>query len=99
MSSQPTASSPANMPDPRGDKSLIVVLSLALVLVFFAAAIPAPIPAAWDEVALRIQLQNQAQPASPTKLSHHEIQGTANFPAQQHAARVLQPTLNHYDTC
>src|SRR5258706_16380456 len=113
MSSQPTATSndsttavelhSANYNDspaatePRGAKSLMVVLSLALVLVFFAAAIPAPIRAAWDEFALRIQLQNEAQPASPTKLSDHEIQEIANLPAQQQAERLLERAVNHYD--
>src|SRR5258708_13988159 len=97
MSSQPTVSSPANIADARGAKSLMVVLSLALVLVFFAAAIPAPIRAAWDEFALRIQLQNEAQPASPTKLSDHEIQEIANLPAQQQAERLLERAVNHYD--
>ena len=96
MSSQPTASSPINTPDPRGAKSLMVVLSFALVLVFFAAAIPAPIRAAWDEFALRIQLQNEAQPASPSKLSDHEIQEIANLPAQQQAERLLERAVNHY---
>src|SRR5258706_11891922 len=97
MTRQPPASSPANMPDPRGAKSLMVVLSLALVLVFVAAAIPAPIRAAWDEFALRIQLQNEAQPASPTKLSDHEIEELANLPAQQQAERLLERAVNHYD--
>jgi HEAT repeat protein len=97
MSSKPTASSLASTPDPRGAKSLMVVLSFALVLVFFAAAIPAPIRAAWDEFALRIQLQNEAQPTSPAKLSDHEIQEIANLPAQQQAERLLERAVNHYD--
>src|ERR1700719_642743 len=97
MSSQPTASSPINTPDPGVATSLVVVLSFALVLVFFAAAIPAPIRAAWDEFALRIQLQNEAQPASPAKLSDHEIQEIANLPIQQQAERLLERAINHYD--
>src|SRR3984893_14631550 len=97
MSSQPTASSPASTPDPRGAKSLLVVLSLALVLVFFAAAIPAPIRAAWDEFALRIQLQNEAQSASPAKLSDHEIEEISNLAPQQQAERLLERAVNHYD--
>src|SRR6266436_2553018 len=97
MSSQPTASSPANMPDPRGARSLLVVLSFLLALVFFAAAIPAPIRAAWDEFALRIQLQNEPQSASPAKLSDHEIEEIANLPAQQQAERLLERAVNHYD--
>ena len=97
MRSQSTATSPASTPDPRGAKSLMIVLSFALVLVFFAAAIPAPIRAAWDEFALRIQLQNEAQPASPAKLSDHEIEEIANLPPQQQAERLLERAVNHYD--
>jgi hypothetical protein len=97
MSSQPTATSPLNATEPRGAKSLLVVLSFLLVLVFFAAAIPAPIRAAWDEFALRIQLQNELQSASPAKLSDHEIEELANLPAQQQAERLLERAVNHYD--
>jgi len=97
MSSQPTASSPSSTTDPRGAKSLLVVASLAMVLVFFAAAVPAPIRAAWDEFALRIQLQSEPQSASPAKLSDHEIEEIANLPAQQQAERLLERAVNHYD--
>jgi hypothetical protein len=83
---------------PRGAKSLMVVLTLAPVLVFFAAAIPAPIRAAWDELSLRMQLpQSDPQPASPSKLSDHEIEELANLPAQQQAERLLERAINHYD--
>src|SRR5260221_2241987 len=83
---------------PRGAKSLMVVLTLAPVLVFFAAAIPAPIRAAWDELSLRMQLpQSDPQPASPSKLSDHEIEELANLPAQQQAERLLERAVNHYD--
>jgi HEAT repeat protein len=85
--------------EPRGARSLMVVLSLALVLIFFAAAIPAPIRAAWDEFSLRMQLQQQSEPqaASPSKLSDHEIEELANLPAQQQAERLLERAVNHYD--
>jgi len=57
-----------------------------VVLIFVAAAIPAPIRAAWDEFSLRMQLQqSQPQSASPSKLSDHEIEEIANLPAQQQA--------------
>ncbi len=83
---------------PRGAKSLMVVLTLAPVLVFFAAAIPAPIRAAWDELSLRMQRpQSDPQPASPSKLSDHEIEELANLPAQQQAERLLERAVNHYD--
>jgi hypothetical protein len=84
--------------EPRGAKSLMVVLSLAMVLIFVAAAIPAPIRAAWDEFSIRMQLQqNQPQSASPSKLSDHEIEEIANLPAQQQAERMLERAINHYD--
>ncbi len=84
--------------EPRGAKSLVVVLSLAMVLIFVAAAIPAPIRAAWDEFSLRMQLQqSQPQSASPSKLSDHEIEEIANLPAQQQAERLLERAINHYD--
>jgi len=110
MSRQPTANllpdhSPAIVSrdsaatvEPRGAKSLVVVLSLAMVLIFIAAAIPAPIRAAWDEFSLRMQLQqSQPQSASPSKLSDHEVEEIANLPAQQQAERLLERAVNHYD--
>ena len=110
MNRQPTANllpdhSPASVSqdsattvEPRGAKSLMVVLSLAMVLIFVAAAIPAPIRAAWDEFSLRMQLQqSQPQSASPSKLSDHEIEEVANLPAQQQAERLLERAINHYD--
>ncbi len=97
MTSQPPTSSPVNTTDPRGAKSLMAIFSLALVLVFFAAAIPAPIRAAWCEFALKMQLQSEAQSASPAKLSDHDIEEIANLPAQQQAERLLERAINHYD--
>lgn len=97
MSSQTTDRSPANTREPRGAKSLMIVLSLAMALFFFAAAIPAPIRAAWSEFALRMQLQNEAQSASPAKLSDHEIEEIAGLPAQQQAERLLERAINHND--
>ena len=110
MNRQPTANllpdhTPAMAPqdsaatvEPRGAKSLMAVLSLAMVLIFVAAAIPAPIRAAWDEFSLRMQLQqSQPQSASPSKLSDHEIEEIANLPAQQQAERLLERAVNHYD--
>src|SRR6267378_394869 len=97
MNSQPTDRSPACTLEPRGAKSLMIVLSLAIALIFFAAAIPAPIRAAWDEFTLRIQLQSEPQSASPAKLSDHEIEEIANLPAQLQAERLLERGVNHYD--
>jgi HEAT repeat protein len=74
------------------------VVSVASVMVLFAAAIPAPIRAAWDEFALRLQLQqSEPQSASPAKLSDHEIEEIAALPIQQQAERLLERAINHYD--
>ena len=105
MSSQPTANLPSNTSepseasDPHGAKSLMIVFSVVLVLVFFAAAMPAPIRAAWDEFSIRLQLQRQSeqQSVSPAKLSDHEIEEIANLAPQQQAERLLERALNHYD--
>jgi len=78
-------------------KRLMFVLSVAAVMVLFAAAIPAPIRAAWDEFALRIQLKSESQSASPAKLSDHEVEEIAALPAQQQAERLLERAINHYD--
>src|SRR3984893_13768642 len=81
---------------PRGAKRLMFVLSVATVMVLVAAAAPAPIRAAWDEFALRIQLQqSEPQSASPAKLSDHEIEEIAALPAQQQAERLLERAVNH----
>jgi HEAT repeat protein len=83
---------------PRGAKRLMFVFSVASVVVLFTAAIPAPIRAAWDEFALRMQLQqSEPQSASPAKLSDHEIEEIAAMPAQQQAERLLERAVNHYD--
>src|SRR5258708_6505831 len=97
MSSQPPANSPSNATEPRGAKSLLVVLSFLLVLVFFAAATPAPIRAVGDVPAPHTQKKNEPQSASPAKLSDHEIEEIANLPAQQQAERLLERAVNHYD--
>ncbi len=70
--------------EPRGAKSLMAVLSLALVLIFFAAAIPAPIRAAWDEFSLRMQLQQQSEPhsASPSKTRDQSLRWSARVDRQ-----------------
>jgi hypothetical protein len=79
-------------------RHLLAVLGFAVViLLFFAAAIPAPIKAAWDQFTLVMQLKSAPQPASPAKLSDHEIDEIASMPAQDQAERLLERTINHYD--
>jgi hypothetical protein len=99
MSSQPNDNSPAAAPASACGKAarLMVALSLATVLMFVAALIPAPIRAAWDEFSLRIQLQSEPQSASPAKLSDHEVEEIGNLAAQLQAERLLERGVNHYD--
>jgi len=100
MNSQEPAISRDEIPaaTPRGAKRLMFVISVAAVMMLFAAAIPAPIRAAWDEFALRMQLQQSEPPsASLAKLSDHEIEEIAALPAQQQAERLLERAINHYD--
>ena len=93
-----TSQDSATAVEPRGAKSLMAVLSVSMLLIFVAAAIPAPIRAAWDEFSFRLQLpQSEPQSASPSKLSDHEIEEIANLPAQQQAERLLERAVNHYD--
>src|SRR5260370_38718056 len=78
-------------------KRLMFVLSVAAVMVLFAAAIPAPMRAAWDEFALRIHLKSESQSASPAKLSDHEIEEIAALRAQQQPERLPETATNHDD--
>ena len=77
-------------------KRLIGILGSLTFLIFFAAAIPQPIKAAWDEFTLSMQLK-EPQPASPAKLSDHEIEEIAQLPPQDQAERLLERAINHYD--
>jgi HEAT repeat protein len=76
---------------------IVAFLGLVTLMVFFAAAIPAPIRAAWDQFALVMQLKNDAVSASPAKLSDHEIEEIATMAPQDQAERLLERAINHYD--
>ena len=78
-------------------KRLAVILAVLTFSIFFAAAMPAPIRAAWDQFSLAWQLQNEPVPASPAKLSDHEIEEIAEMPPQDQAERLLERAINHYD--
>lgn len=102
MSLTPSPQSPASQSrkprvSERTAKRLFAVLSVAILFVFLAAAIPAPIRAAWDEFSLRMQLQNEPVSASPAKLSDHEIEEINQMPPQGQAERLLERAINHYD--
>jgi hypothetical protein len=91
----------ATAPVSAAAKRLAAALCLLTFVIFIAAAIPAPIRAAWDEFSLRMQLQSHPQSgpqsAYPTKLSDHEIEEIAGFAPQQQAERLLERAINHYD--
>lgn len=78
-------------------KRIVGILGFVTLMVFFAAAMPAPIRAAWDQFALTMQLQNDPAPASPAQLSDHEIEEIAAMPPQDQAERLLERAINHYD--
>ena len=82
-------------------KRAAAALCVVTAAVFLAAAIPAPIRAAWDEFSFRMQLQSGAssttQSSSPSKLSDHEIDEIAEMAPQQKAERLLERAVNHYD--
>jgi HEAT repeats len=92
--SHPATEAPGEFPAaPRA----AILLGIAVLLVFLAAAMPAPIKAAWDQFELRMQLQSDPLPASPATLSDQEIEEIAVMPPQQQAQRLLERTINHGD--
>lgn len=93
--------SPDIVPIPAAARRVAAAMCVVTLAVFIAAAIPAPIRAAWDEFSFRIQLQShpQSEPqfASLAKLSDHEIEEIAEMAPQQKAERLLERTINRYD--
>ena len=78
-------------------KRVAAVVALATFSIFFAAAMPAPIRGAWAQFALAWQLRDEPVPASPAKLSDHEIEEIAEMAPQDQAERLLERAINHYD--
>ena len=78
-------------------KRVAVIFAVITFSIFFAAAMPAPIRAAWDQFALSWQLKNEALPVSAAKLSDSEIQEIANMAPQDQAERLLERAITHYD--
>ena len=75
----------------------LVALVIMFALMLFAAANPAPIKAAWAEFERIIQLKSAPLPASPSKLSGHEIEGLSAMPPQQQAQLLMERAINHYE--
>ena len=85
---------PAN---PGLGKRFFVVLAIGFIFLLLAAANPAPIKAAWAEFERIIQLKSDPLPASPAKLSGHEIEGLSSMAPQQRAELLMERAINHYE--
>jgi hypothetical protein len=97
-SPEPRASSEGIRPaTPRIGNRRLVVLVIALALTILVIANPAPVKAAWAEFERIIQLNGDPLPASPAKLSDHEIEALTSMTPQQQAQLLLERAINHYD--
>src|SRR5712692_9661145 len=85
---------PAN---PGLGKRFFVFLAIGFIFLLLAAANPAPIKAAWAEFERIIQLKSDPLPASPAKLSGHEIEGLSSMAPQQQAELLMERAINHYE--
>jgi len=81
---------------PAAGKGRLAVSVIALALIFFAALNPATVKAAWEEFERIIQLKSDPLPASPAKLSDHEIESLSAMAPQQQAQLLLERAINHY---
>ena len=78
-------------------KRFALTLGISFVVVILAAANPAPIKAAWAEFERIIQLKSDPLPASPPKLSDHELEGLSTMAPQQQAELLMERAINHYE--
>jgi HEAT repeat protein len=77
-------------------KRFLVVLAMGFTFLVLAVANPAPIRAAWTEFERIIQLKSDPLPASPARLSDHEIDGLSSMAPQQQAELLMERAINHY---
>jgi HEAT repeat protein len=75
----------------------LAVLAIGFTFLVLAAANPAPIKAAWAEFERIIQLKSEPLPASPARLSDHEIESLSAMAPQQQAELLLERAINHYE--
>jgi hypothetical protein len=75
---------------------LVYVLVVGLAILVLFASNPAPIKAAWLEFERIILLKSDALPASPPKLSDHEIEALSAMAPQQRAELLMERSINHY---
>jgi hypothetical protein len=82
---------------PTVGKRRLVILVIALAFTLFAAMNPAAVKAAWAEFERIILLKSDPLPASPAKLSDHEIEGLSTMAPQEQAQLLLERAINHYE--
>jgi HEAT repeat protein len=82
---------------PAVGKRRLVILVIALAFTLFAAIDPAAVKAAWAEFERIILLKSDPLPASPAKLSDHEIEGLSAMAPQQQAQLLMERAINHYE--
>jgi len=82
---------------PTVGKRRLVVLIVAFCITALVAMNPAPVKAAWAEFERIIQLKGDPLPASPAKLSDHEIEGLSSMAPQQQAQLLMERAINHYE--
>jgi HEAT repeat protein len=78
-------------------RRLLAALAIGFTFLVLAAANPAPIKAAWAEFERIIQLKSEPLPASPARLSDHEIESLSSMAPQQQAELLLERAINHYE--
>ena len=98
MSDPQTVTPEAIPPDPpRGGTRFVKLLAVGLLFILMAALRPDPIRAAWAEIERIIQLKSTPLPASPSRLSDHELEELNNMQPQQQANLLLERAINHYE--
>ncbi len=93
---QPISPGEIRPASPTVGKRLFVLLGIGFALFVLAVANPAPIKAAWEEFERIIHLRSDPLPASPAKLSDHEIEGLSAMAPKQQAELLLERAINHY---
>jgi len=83
-------------PERTASKRLATIVGLGFLVFLLAAWKPEPIRAAWAELERIIQLKSDPLPASPAKLSDHEIEELAAMTPQSQATLLMERAINHY---
>jgi len=96
-SEQSTSPEEVRPETPTFGKGRLVVLVSAFTLIFLGAFDPATVKAAWAEFERIIHLKSDPLPASPAKLSDHEIEGLSSMAPQQQAQLLMERAINHYE--